>query len=96
MGPVAERLQADATALRKKVATLKIEPARIANGAVSLLDEVSVSKITGEEDRYSHTDLSDFAANVAGAKVAFESVRASAPLDVQSAGGRHREAFRSI
>lgn len=30
------------------------------------------SKSTGEEDRYSHTDLSDFAANVEGAQKAFE------------------------
>jgi iron uptake system component EfeO len=28
--------------------------------------------VTGEEDRYSHTDLWDFAANVAGAQKVFE------------------------
>src|SRR5262249_8211570 len=33
------------------------------------------SKITGEEDRYSHTDLSDFAANVAGGEKAFDLLR---------------------
>ena len=37
-------------------------------GAVDLLNEVSTSKVTGEEDRYSHTDLYDFAANVQGAE----------------------------
>ncbi|MEV7182577.1 EfeM/EfeO family lipoprotein, partial [Kitasatospora sp. NPDC093679] len=37
-----------------------------------LLDEVSKNKITGEEDRYSHTDLSDFAANVEGAAKAYQ------------------------
>jgi iron uptake system component EfeO len=31
--------------------------------------------VTGEEDRYSHTDLVDFAANVAGARAAFDAVR---------------------
>ncbi len=36
---------------------------------------ISASKITGEEERYSHTDLVDFEANVDGSKVAFESVR---------------------
>ena len=41
-------------------------PPQIANGAVGLLDEVSASKITGEEDRYSHTDLSDFQGNFDG------------------------------
>jgi iron uptake system component EfeO len=33
---------------------------------VELLNEVSSSKVTGEEERYSHTDLADFAANVEG------------------------------
>jgi iron uptake system component EfeO len=42
---------------------------------VDLLNEVSTSKITGEEDRYSHTDLSDFDANLVGAKEAFEAVK---------------------
>ncbi len=47
----------------------------ISNGAISLLDEVGATKITGEEDWWSHTDLADFAANVQGAQVAFENVR---------------------
>ena len=54
---------------------MKLEAAQIANGANELLGEVSASKITGEEERYSHTDLVDFEANVDGSKVAFESVR---------------------
>ena len=44
-------------------------------GAVELLNEVSATKITGEEERYSHTDLYDIAANVEGAEVAFEFVK---------------------
>ena len=52
--------------------TVELEPAQIANGAVELLGEVSKSKITGEEERYSHTDLVDFEANVDGAKAAFD------------------------
>ena len=62
------------TTLRDSIPTVELEPAQIANGAVELLNEVSASKITGEEDRYSHTDLADFDANVAGAKAAFDSV----------------------
>ncbi len=49
--------------------------ADISNGAIGLLDEVAVGKITGEEDWWSHTDLSDFAANVQGAEVAYGNVR---------------------
>ncbi len=45
--------------------------ADISNGAIGLLDEVAANKITGEEDWWSHTDLSDFKANVEGAEVAF-------------------------
>src|SRR5262249_32105763 len=71
----ARKLLADVRKLDRSVATLKLQPAQIANGAVGLLDEVSASKITGEEDRYSHTDLSDFQGNFDGARVAFEPLR---------------------
>ena len=74
MGPIADQLVADMTTLRDSIPTVELEPAQIANGAVELLNEVSASKITGEEDRYSHTDLADFDANVAGAKAAFDAV----------------------
>ena len=50
----------------------------ISNGAIALLDEVASGKITGEEDWWSGTDLTDFAANVQGAGVAFGAVRALA------------------
>jgi len=50
----------------------------ISNGAIGLLDEVAVGKISGEEDWWSHTDLYDFAANVQGAEVAFGNVKAIA------------------
>ena len=74
MAPGGRRAVTDLTTLRDSIPTVELEPAQIANGAVELLNEVSASKITGEEDRYSHTDLADFAANVAGAKAAFDSV----------------------
>ncbi|HEY8912052.1 iron uptake system protein EfeO [Lacisediminihabitans sp.] len=47
----------------------------ISNGAIGLLDEVANGKITGEEEIWSHTDLSDFQANLEGARVAYEGVR---------------------
>ncbi len=50
----------------------------ISNGAIGLLDEVAKSKITGEEDWWSHTDLTDFQANVQGAEVAFGNLTAIA------------------
>jgi iron uptake system component EfeO len=69
--PFATKLLRDVTTLNTKVQTLTFQPAQLANGAVELLNEVAGSKITGEEDRYSHTDLSDFEANVDGARQAF-------------------------
>jgi iron uptake system component EfeO len=74
MAPVAEQLQADVEELAEKVETVELQAVQIANGAVELLGEVSASKITGEEERYSHTDLVDFEANVEGAEAAFEAV----------------------
>jgi iron uptake system component EfeO len=74
MPPVAEQLQADVEELAQKVKGVKLQAVQIANGANELLSEVSASKITGEEERYSHIDLVDFQANVEGSQVAFESV----------------------
>lgn len=72
MGPVADKLDADVLTLKSKVAGETYQTAQLANGAVELLNEVSTKKVTGEEDRYSHTDLWDFAANVDGARKCFE------------------------
>ncbi|MFC0448286.1 iron uptake system protein EfeO [Rhodococcus jostii] len=47
-----------------------IDPTKIAGDAQGLLDEISTSKITGEEDIFSHTDLWDFQANVDGSQAA--------------------------
>ena len=52
----------------------KITPAQIAGGAQELLDEISTSKITGEEDIFSGTDLYDFQANLDGSKAAIASL----------------------
>jgi iron uptake system component EfeO len=51
------------------------DPVDIAQGSVDLMAEVSSSKITGEEERYSHTDLWDFEANVEGAETGFEALK---------------------
>jgi iron uptake system component EfeO len=74
MDPIADKLTADVAKLQSLVATQTYQPAQIANGCVELLDEVAKSKVTGEEDRYSHTDLFDFEANVDGAKEGFAAV----------------------
>jgi iron uptake system component EfeO len=74
MAPVAKQLLADVEELRAKVKSVNLQAVQVANGANELLGEVSASKITGEEERYSHIDLVDFKANVEGAETAFEAV----------------------
>lgn len=71
---VATNLLADVKRLRALVFSIGLSPGQIANGANELLTEVSTSKITGEEERHSHTDLWDFEANVQGSKAAFDAV----------------------
>jgi iron uptake system component EfeO len=57
--------------LQTLVGQATYQPAEIADGATSLVDEIQSSKITGEEDRYSHIDLVDFQANLDGSIEAF-------------------------
>jgi iron uptake system component EfeO len=71
----ARELISDIERLEKEVDGVKLRASDPVFGAVELLNEVSATKITGEEERYSHTDLYDIAANVEGAEVAFEFVK---------------------
>lgn len=74
MATYADKLVADVRHLESLVKTVTLQGAQIANGAVDLLGEVANSKIAGEEDRYSHTDLHDFEANVAGVRAAIDAL----------------------
>ncbi|TIH36962.1 EfeM/EfeO family lipoprotein [Subtercola vilae] len=66
------KLVADIAQLQTLTKGLTYKPEELANGASGLLEEVQSSKITGEEEAYSHIDLVDFAANVEGSEQAFE------------------------
>ncbi|MFI5890824.1 iron uptake system protein EfeO [Actinoplanes sp. NPDC051513] len=74
-GPLADQLLTDVKEIATKAKAEKLSPLQLANGAKELLDEVATGKITGEEDRYSHTDLWDFAANVDGSQAAVAALR---------------------
>ncbi|MEU8683091.1 iron uptake system protein EfeO [Streptomyces sp. NPDC048611] len=69
---LAGQLITDLKDWQKRVGKAEITPTSMANGAKELLDEVATGKVTGEEERYSHTDLLDFHANVEGAEKAYE------------------------
>ncbi len=68
----AHQLVNDIKELKAKVATVEVTPDMMLTGAVDLLNEVATSKITGEEEIYSHTDLYDFRANIEGAEKIFQ------------------------
>ena len=68
---LADKLDKDLATLQTKMKSVEITPKAVALGAGELIEEVSEGKINGEEDRYSHTDLSDFDANQLGAKQAY-------------------------
>ncbi|WP_034915569.1 iron uptake system protein EfeO [Erwinia sp. 9145] len=64
----ADKLNSDVLELQKRVSELAFPPGKVVGGAAGLIEEVASSKISGEEDRYSRTDLWDFQANVDGAQ----------------------------
>lgn len=72
---IADRLLADTTELVGLAKAVELNPLQLANGSKALLDEIATGKITGEEERYSHTDLWDFAANFEGSKAAIQALR---------------------
>lgn len=57
------------------VSTLEFKPEDLGNGSADLIEEVSTTKITGEEEQFSHIDLVDFAGNVEGAQQAYAALR---------------------
>ncbi|MEU8204010.1 iron uptake system protein EfeO [Streptosporangium sp. NPDC049046] len=74
-GPIADKLMANIKTIVEQSNSAELSPVLLANGAKGLLDEVASGKITGEEDRYSHTDLWDFDANLQGSKAAVQALR---------------------
>jgi iron uptake system component EfeO len=64
----ADKLVGDVRELHNRIENLTIPAAKMVGGAADLIEEVAATKITGEEDRYSHTDLWDFQANIDGAQ----------------------------
>ena len=69
------KLFKDVESLQKEIDALSFPPNKVVGGAAVLIEEVAGSKISGEEDRYSHTDLSDFQANIEGAQKIVELFR---------------------
>jgi iron uptake system component EfeO len=75
MGPYADQLLTDVQEIATRSNGVQLDALQLANGAKGLLDEIATGKITGEEDRYSHTDLWDFQGNLDGSQNAVQSLR---------------------
>ncbi|MEV0183064.1 iron uptake system protein EfeO [Streptomyces sp. NPDC050625] len=81
---LADQLVTDLKDWQERVGKAEITPTSMANGAKELLDEVATGKVTGEEDRYAHTDLVDFKGNVEGAEKAYELLKPVASKNDQA------------
>lgn len=75
LGPIADKLLADVKDLQSRLDSLTFPPEVVVGGAGALMEEVAATKISGEEDRYSHTDLYDFRGNVDGSQKIVNLVR---------------------
>ena len=71
LSETADKLLADVKELHGRIAKLTFPPEKVVSGAGALMDEMAKTKISGEEDRYSHTDLWDFKANFDGSQKIF-------------------------
>lgn len=69
---LADKLIADVMTLRDEIKTMTIEPGSAITGAAELIEEIQSGKITGEEERYGHTDFNDFKANLVSARFVYE------------------------
>lgn len=77
--PFADKLMTDVLDLQKRISGMTFPPDKVVGGSAALMEEVAATKISGEEDRYSHTDLYDFQANVDGSKKIFDLFRPQLP-----------------
>ncbi len=74
---IADGLLANVTKLRDEVSKpdFEFETLSFVKGPQALIDEVAATKVDGEEDRYSHTDLWDFAGNLDGSETAIATLQ---------------------
>lgn len=97
---LADQLIADIKELQSKIPSAKIDGKLMIEGAVDLLNEVSTTKITGEEEIFSKTDLHVFQANVEGANKIFEiltpKLTEKDPALVKEIEGRFKDVYQLL
>jgi len=92
----ADKLLADVLELQKRLVALTFPPEKVVGGAAVLMEEVAATKISGEENRYSHTDLWDFQANFEGAYKIVELLRPLIVKDNKSFSDKTDANFKTV
>ncbi len=72
---IADQLLADVQEFAAKSRSVEPTAQSIAGGVKAVLDEVATGTVTGEEERYSHTDLWDVDGNLEGSEHALAALR---------------------
>jgi iron uptake system component EfeO len=83
LAPIAQRLVTDVTSLKQQLLAQSLPPEQLVSIVVRNLNSLAdVRAASGEEERYSHTDLNGFAANLDAARKVVDLMR---PLLTKSA-----------
>lgn len=83
LGAVAQQLRNDVASLKQQLLAQSIAPEQLTAIVVRNLRNLAQVRSNGEEERYSHSDLNGFAANLEGARKVVDLLR---PLLSKSAG----------
>ena len=82
LAPVADKLAADAAALKARIHDLRIMPESMAGGAAAILERAAAAGPGFGDSPYAHADLPTFEATIAGARKAFDLLR---PMAIKTA-----------
>jgi len=83
LNPIAQRLQTDVTSLKQQLLAQNMAPEQLAAIVVRNMRSLAEIRSNGEEERYSHSDLNGFAANLEGTRKVIDLLR---PLLSKSSG----------
>ncbi|PRD45967.1 multidrug DMT transporter permease [Phyllobacterium phragmitis] len=84
LAPVADKLVADVATLQGRIHDLRVPPEKMIGGAASLVSRFATEGAGQEEDRYAHTDLASFSANLVGVRKIVDLMR---PVALKANGG---------
>ncbi len=73
--PVAQRLQADVTTLKQQLLAQNMAPEQLASVIARNMRSLAEIRSSGEEERYSHSDLNGFIANLEGTRKVIDLLR---------------------